>query len=264
VDIFNEMADFAVGTQSFPPSWSATPQLNYFSQMLTAHSGPAGIGAAIREIAAHVKEHCSNAIVLYNDYGALMRPLHAGSTSTNVDSKRAKMMATIDVINSGTDTRGYIDGVAFQSHFGCDSVSDWSADGLRAVRDDIVDNMAAFVARGVSTHISEIDWVGCLGSDDRWKILAHLQFSACFNQPACSTVGIWGVADPFRWQQGGDGGLQHHTLFGVDGRPHPSYFGLVDALLGQKPTECATPRSEEMRAYCSLPVLPTRAAIVQG
>ena len=63
-----------------------------------------------------------------------MRPLHAGSTSTNVDSKRAKMMATIDVINSGTDTRGYIDGVAFQSHFGCDSVSDWSADGLRAVR----------------------------------------------------------------------------------------------------------------------------------
>lgn len=256
------MAGFAPTTNAFPPSWSPnSPRLNYFRQMLTSNGDAFAIGAAIRELSAHVKQHCPNALILYNEYGAYLRPSREGEAAA-VDSKRSQMLSTLDVVNAGADTRGYIDGVGFESHFGCEHIADWSANGLRAVRDDIVSNLAAFVARGLSTHISEIDWTNCLGNDDRWKVMSHMQFSACFNQPRCSTIGIWGVADPFRWQQPVGGSvLDHHTLFDSSGRPHPSYFGLVDALLGRKPIECASSQSREMQAYCSLPVLPIRQAV---
>ena len=175
---------------------------------------------------------------------------------------RSELWEIVDWINSGGDTGAYIDAVGIQSHFGCDFVAQWDAGSLLAIRTDIVLFFETLVEKGLSIHISEIDWTGCRDSHDKWKVLSHLQFSACLNQPACESVGIWAVADPFQWIETSPKLIVHDTLFAEDGSPHPSYFGLVDALLGRKPSECSSSRSFEMQEYCSLPVLPVRQKVL--
>ena len=89
-----------------------------------------------------------------------------------------------------------IDGVGFEFHV--------QAPDAHPQKSVFVANMQRYVALGLKVFVSEFDVELCTGTLADQATRFHDIVQACFGEPACAAVTVWGVTDKFlvaRWQR---------------------------------------------------------------
>ena len=192
---------------------------------LLARLGPEYIEAAF--IAARQAD--PRAKLLYNDYNMeAATPAH--------EARRGALLRLLDrLLAKGVP----IDGVGLQSHLHPDEAFD--ARRYRRFLEDIA-------ARGLTVAITELDVLetrvkGTIAARDQAVADVYTRFlAAALDEPAVSAVVLWGLADPYSWQNAwrnepsrahfrrSDGTPARPLPFDLAFHPKPAFHAVLRAL----------------------------------
>lgn len=157
--------------------------------------------------------------LFYNDFG--------------IEGMGGKATATFDMVSALVAASVPIDGIGLQMH----TVSDDRGPGLG----ELEANIARYTQLGVRIDISEMD-VSLCGIGNSSFALESQRFrynrvvSACLASPACSSITVWGLADPHSWLN--SNGCNTATVqpmplvFDAAYARKPAWWGIYDALAG--------------------------------
>ena len=129
-----------------------------------------------------------------------------------------------------------IDVVGFQAHLGTDGRDTSWEDGLLD-RDSVRANFQRFADLGLEIHITELDTHTRGTSPEEMALQAEmytLVTELCLEQPACTTLQIWGFGDEYTWLDDFHGtGKTYPLLFDEDGEAKPAYHAVLNTLWGR-------------------------------
>jgi endo-1,4-beta-xylanase len=151
-----------------------------------------------------------NALLIYNDFG--------------IEGNLAKSDAAFNMVQSMVQRGIPIDGVGFEFHV--------QAPDAHPQKSVFVANMQRYVALGLKIFISEFDVELCTGTPSDQQTRFHDIVQACFSEPACAAVTVWGVTDKFSWLNGNDCATPMPLLFDDSYGKKPAYTGFLAALNG--------------------------------
>lgn len=157
-----------------------------------------------------------DALLFYNDF--------------NAEGTSAKANAVFDMVQS-MKMRGIpIDGVGLQMHIGTGTDGNRSADQIRQ-------NMERLTALGLQVVYSELDVSLCGNADITQRRQQQKQRLAdvtqvCMDNPLCTAMTFWGIADSDSWRDSAcNGGRSEPLLFDTNYQHKDSYAGVFDAIV---------------------------------
>lgn len=155
------------------------------------------------------------ALLFYNDY--------------NAEGTSAKANAVFDMVQS-MKMRGIpIDGVGLQMHIGTGTDGNRSADQIRQ-------NMERLTGLGLQVVYSELDVSLCGNGDIVQRRQQQKQRLAdvtkvCMDNPLCTAMTFWGIADSDSWRDSAcNGGRSEPLLFDTNYAHKDDYAGVFDAI----------------------------------
>jgi endo-1,4-beta-xylanase len=151
-----------------------------------------------------------SALLLYNDFG--------------IEGNLAKSDAAFNMVQSMVQRGIPIDGVGFEFHV--------QAPDAHPQKSVFVANMQRYAALGLKIFVSEFDVELCTGTLADEQTRFHDIVQACFSEPACVAVTVWGVTDKFSWLNGKDCASPMPLLFDNGYNKKPAYTGFLGALNG--------------------------------
>jgi endo-1,4-beta-xylanase len=151
-----------------------------------------------------------NALLIYNDFG--------------IEGNLAKSDAAFNMVESMVQRGIPIDGVGFEFHV--------QAPDAHPQKSVFVANMQRYAALGLKIFVSEFDVELCTGTMADQQTRFHDIVQACFSQPACVAVTVWGVTDKFSWLNGSHCATAMPLLFDDGYKKKPAYTGFLAALNG--------------------------------
>jgi endo-1,4-beta-xylanase len=157
-----------------------------------------------------------DAKLFYNDY--------------NTEGNSRKANQVYDMVRAMLARGTPIDGVGLQMHI---------TQNDNPSADQLIANMQRLVDLGLEVDITELDISSC--GDGGTDVLLQAQaerarrvVQACVNQPRCTAVTLWGVADQYSWRNDCNGGGDPMPLlFDNDYAKKPAYQSVFDALSGK-------------------------------
>ena len=169
------------------------------------------LGSAYVDIAFQAARAADpGALLLYNDYG--------------IEGNLPKSDAAFHMIQSMVERGIPIDGVGFEFHT--------RAPDAHPPKAAFVANMQRYAALGLKIFVSEFDVELCTGTLTDQENRFHDIVQACFSEPACAAVTVWGVTDKFSWLDGMNCASPMPLLFDANYAKKPAYTGFLDALNG--------------------------------
>lgn len=157
-----------------------------------------------------------DAVLFYNDF--------------NTEGTSAKANAVFDMVQ-GMLQRGIpIDGVGLQMHINANVDGNRSADQIRQ-------NIERLTALGLQVVYSELDVSLCGNADITARRQQQRQRLAdvtrvCVQNPLCTAITVWGIADPDSWRDDEcNGGRSEPLLFDGAYQRKDAYSGVFDELL---------------------------------
>ena len=165
-----------------------------------------------------------DALLFYNDFGV-------------EGMNGAKSNGMFNMVSGLVAAGAPIDGVGFQMHTGPIDQGPGAA--------DFQANLARYAALGLQVEVTEMDVTLCaIGANAIGLELQRYRYnrivSACFENPACRSVSLWGLADPNSWLNG-NGCTQGMIMLETQPTPlafdesyarKPAWWGIYDALTG--------------------------------
>jgi endo-1,4-beta-xylanase len=156
-----------------------------------------------------------DALLFYNDF--------------NAEGTSAKANAVFNMVQS-MKMRGIpIDGVGLQMHIGTGTDGNRSADQIRQ-------NMERLTALGLQVVYSELDVSLCGNGDIAQRRQQQKQRLAdvsrvCMDNPLCTAMTFWGMADSDSWRDSEcNGGRSEPLLFDSNYQHKDDYSGVFDAI----------------------------------
>lgn len=157
-----------------------------------------------------------DALLFYNDF--------------NAEGSGAKSDAVYNMV-AGMVERGIpIHGVGLQMHVGLN-------EGNRSAA-AIAANMQRIADLGLDIHITELDVSLCgMGTIEERRVAQRQRLAGitqvCIDQPRCTALTLWGVADPDSWRDNDcrGGGRSEPLLFDANYERKEAYYGVFDTLV---------------------------------
>jgi endo-1,4-beta-xylanase len=154
-----------------------------------------------------------DALLYYNDFGI-------------EGSNGAKSTGAFNIVSGLVAAGVPINGIGFQMHTGPTDQGPGAA--------DFQANIARYAGLGLQIDVTEMDVSLCsVGANVLGLELQRYRYnrivSACFDNPACRSVSLWGLSDPNSWLN--DTGCTQGTIV-LDTTPAPLAF---DEAFGRKP-----------------------------
>jgi endo-1,4-beta-xylanase len=169
------------------------------------------LGSAYVDIAFQAARAADpGALLLYNDYG--------------IEGNLPKSDAAFNMIQSMVQRGIPIDGVGFEFHT--------RAPDAHPPKAAFVANMQRYAALGLKIFVTEFDVELCTGTLTDQETRFHDIVQACFSEPACAGVTVWGVTDKFSWLDGTNCANPTPLLFDGNYAKKPAYTGFLAALNG--------------------------------
>jgi endo-1,4-beta-xylanase len=150
------------------------------------------------------------ALLLYNDFG--------------IEGNLPKSDAAYALVQSMVARGIPIDGVGFEFHT--------KAPDAHPPKAAFIANMQRYAALGLKVFVSEFDVELCTGTLTDQETRFHDIVQACFGEPACVAVTVWGVTDMYSWLNGMNCANPMPLLFDDSYNKKPAYTGFLNALNG--------------------------------
>lgn len=150
------------------------------------------------------------ALLIYNDFG--------------IEGNLTKSDAAFNMVQSMVQRGIPIDGVGFEFHV--------QAPDAHPTKAAFIANMQRYEALGLKVFVSELDVELCTGAPTDQEARFHDIVQACFSEPGCAAVTVWGVTDKFSWLNGKNCATPAPLLFDNSYKKKPAYTGFLGALNG--------------------------------